>query len=273
MKVFLPLIILPFCLSLVSGAIPTEPSLNSFLEDLNIPFAIGINGCNFNSAINLAGTPHFNVNAGVTSTGASILDPLTDAEMKPTLSFFHIKGSAGLLKGFSPTPAWQGLFGLEVGVKGFATPLLGDIGKNKESYPYGFGGLAKLILLRGSDFIPSLSFSFEYTYLFNGAFEYHDYENQESAYCSFTLNTLYYHLDMMGRFNLASVHAGIGWLSPQLKSDYTIAAADGTFESEPVTLLKYYGGLSVPIELVDVSFEIGQADQNTFFGIGAGFRM
>ncbi len=273
MRLLVPTISVLLCCAMLSGAIPTERSLTGFLDDLNIPFAVTVNGCNFNSSLYLGGIPHFNITAGITSTGTVITDPVTEGDINPTLSVFHVKGTAGLLKGFSPTPSWQGLFGLEVGVKTFAFPLFGDIGKDKESYPYGFGGLAKISMLGGSEFIPALSFSLEYTYLLNGAFEYHDYEAQESASCAFTLNSFYYHVDMIAKFNLANVHAGIGWITPNLKADYSIADMNRTFQTESITLLKYYGGLSVPIDLVDVSFEIGQAEQNAFFGIGVGLRM
>jgi hypothetical protein len=273
MKLLVPITAVLLCSTMLSGAIPTQRSMTIFLDDLNIPFAVTANGCNFNSSLSLGGVPHFNINAGVTSAGAVIVDPTTEGETKPTLSIFHIKGTIGLLEGFGPTPSWQGLFGLELGAKAFVSPLFGDIGKDKDSFPYGLGGLAKISMLKGTEIIPDLSFSLEYTYLLNGAFKYHDYEAQETATCEFTLSSLYYHLDMMTKLNLVGLHAGIGWISPKLKADFTIADAEGIFESESVSLLKYYGGLSVPVDLVDVSFEIGQADQNTFFGIGVGLRM
>jgi hypothetical protein len=273
MKLLVPFTAVLLCYAILTAAIPTERLMTDFLDDLNIPFAVTANGCNLNSSLYLGGTPHFNISAGVTSAATAITDPATGLDMEPTLSMFHIKGTAGLLEGFSPTSFWQGLFGLEVGAKTFVSPLFGDIGKNKEGFPYGLGGLAKVSILKGSEFIPALSFSFEYTYLLNGSFEYRDYEAQESATCAFTLSSFYYHLDMMTQFNLINVHGGIGWINPSLEADYTIVDSDGTFESESPSLFKYYGGLSVPVELVDVSIEIGQADQNTFFGIGAGFRM
>jgi hypothetical protein len=273
MKCLAPITAVLFCSAVLSGALPTERSMGIFLDDLTIPFAITTNGCNFNSSVYLGGVPHFNINAGVTSTGASITDPVTGAETSPTLSMLEIKGTAGLLEGFSPASSWQGLFGLEAGVKTFLAPLFGDIGKDKEGYPYGFGGLAKLNILRGSEMIPSLSFSLEYTYLLNGSFEYHDYEVQESALCTFTLSSFFYHADMITQFNMVALHAGIGWVAPKLEGDYTISDTEGTFVSEAATLFKYYGGLTFPIDLVDVSFEAGQADQSTFFGIGVGLRM
>lgn len=273
MRLLVPAIAVLICHAVLFGALPTERSMNTFLDEISIPFAVVVNGCNFNSSLYLGGTPHFSINAGISSTGATITNAATQLEMKTTLSLFHVKGTAGLLQGLSPAPSWQGLFGLEVGAKAFATPLFGDIGKEKESYPYGFGGLAKISLLKGIEIVPSLSFSLEYTYLLNGAFEYHDYELQESARCEFTLSSLYYHFDMMSKFNIVGIHAGIGWIAPRLQGDYSIADEAGTFETESISLFKYYGGLSIPVDLVDVSFEAGQADQNTFFGIGAGFRM
>ncbi len=273
MKFLLTITVLLVLASLISAAIPTASSMRDFLSDLNEPLAVMVNGCNFNASLYLGGTPHFNITAGVTSTGSSINDAAAEGKLEQVLSLFHIKGTAGLLEGFSPAPSWQGLGGVEVGAKAFAVPLFGDIGKNRERYPYGLGGFAKLNLLRGSQIIPTLSFSFEYNHLFNGAFEYHDYASQETAKCAFTLSSFYYHLDMMTQFNLINVHAGIGWITPSLKADFTIADSDEIFESEQLSLFKYYGGVSVPVELVDVSIEAGQADQNTFFGIGIGFRM
>lgn len=260
-------------ITLLFAEIPTEQNLRIFLGELNNPIALTVNGGNFNSSFYLAGIPHFNIETGVTSLGFSIKDPVGMGTIKTNISMFHLKGSFGLFKGFSPTRSWKGFLGIETGVKGFTSPLLGTFNQYKERYPYGFLVTTKLNLLKNSGFIPSISFSFDYSYLFDGKLKFIDRQTNEKASCSFHQNSLYYHFAIRENLGLVHLYTGFGWLSPTLKADYVIEENEGALTSEPETLNKFYFGLTVPVELIDINLEFGKSQSYGYYGAALGFRM
>lgn len=273
MRLFLLILISLLIPTLLFSGIPTEEDLTIFLDEINKLFALTINGGNFNSSFYLAGIPHFNIETGVSSLESSIKNPEGEETIKTSISMFHLKGSMGVFKGFTPTPSWKGFLGIETGVKGSISPLLGTLNQFKEKYPYSLSLITKLNLLKNYGFIPAISFSFEYSYLFDGQFKFFDKQTEETAFCSFKLTTLYYHLDIRENLRLVEIYTGIGWVSPTLKGNYEVNDATGDITFKPGTLSKLYFGLTVPAELIDVNLEFGKSQTYGFYGIALGFRM
>jgi len=269
--VFLGLIF--FLPAILCAQIPSEQDIVDFLADLNTPLALTASGGIYNSSCNLAGIPHFNIDAGITSIGATIKDPVGQGDLNATISFFHVKATIGLLEGFNPAPLWKGLMGFEAGIKGFTSPLLGALYKHADGYPYGFGLLAKLNLLKEEGTIPAISFTFEYNSLLNTDFSFIDYATNTRASCSLTQSSFYYHLDLREKLGVVYVYTGIGWVMPSTDAEYTIDENEGAFTSESISLSKYHFGLSIPIDLVDVNLEVGQSESKSFFGASLGFKM
>jgi hypothetical protein len=274
MKKIITILLMALISTSAFAAIPSEPEMREFLNDLSIPFGVTSSGGIYNTSFYSGGIPHFNIDMGVTSSGAEIKNPEGQGDMKTTFSIFHLKGIGGLFKGFQPTSSWAGFLGLEVGAKLFTSPMFGGLNESSKGYPYGFSVLSKVNLLKNKNLTPALSFTFEYNSLLNGEFRFHDFNAGEVASCTYSISSLFYHIDIRERVGLVYLYSGFGWLSPSLKGTYTISNRETDFtSSDEGTLTKYYLGLSVPIELIDANLEIGKSETLGYFGASLGFRM
>jgi len=267
-------ILLSLCItaSLFCG-IPQEKDISTFFDEVNKPFALSINGCNFNSSFYVGGIPHFNIEAGVTGLGFNIKKPDGKGDIKCAISMFSVEGNMGIFKGFSPAPLWSGFLGFEAGVRGSITPLFGALNEYKQKYPYGFSGLAKLNLLKNIGFIPAVSFSTEYSYLMAPKFRFSDIQTGEESFCSFSQSSFYYHFDIRENIGLVYIYTGTGWISSTIEGNYDTEENERDINSESETSNKFWFGLTIPVELIDVNLEFGKAGPYGFYGAALGFRM
>ncbi|OQX56668.1 MAG: hypothetical protein B5M53_00370 [Candidatus Cloacimonas sp. 4484_209] len=265
--------VLLFVSTSLSATIPSEQVLQEFLSDLNKPLALTINGGNFTSSSYLPGIPHFLVESGISGIQFNMRNPEGEGKIKTAISMFNIKANFGIFRGFSLMPNWKGFLGLEAGIKGSEFPLLGNLLKYKKKYPFIFSLSTKCNFIKSYHFIPNISFSFEYSQLFDEEFQFIDESKHETASCSFNHHSLYYHIDMREKFALVDFYAGIGWISSALQSDYTIVENTGSFTSENISINKFYFGITIPVELIDVSLEFGRSGSYGFYGAAFGFKM
>lgn len=261
-----------FLTSLLFSA-PTEQDIKTFLEEINTPFSLGVNGGNFNSSFYSGGIFHFNLETGVTGLEFEIKNPEGEGQINCAISMFHVKGTAGIFSGFTPASSWQGFLGLEAGTKLFISPLFGTLNEYRKTFPYGFSLLSKLNLLKNRGFIPALSFAFEYSYLANTDFEFGDAFSGEQSICSFNHSSFYYHIDVRENIGLFDLYGGYGWISPTLKGNYETEFRKGDVSFSPTNIGKYYFGITVPVYLVDVNLELGKSGPYGFYGAAFGFRI
>ncbi len=254
-------------------AVPTRQDMRTFLTDLSEPLGITANGGNFNSSIYLGGIAHFNLESGVTALGCNIKNPVGEGNVKTSISMFYFKGTFGIFSGFNPTGSWKGFLGIETAIKGYGSPLFGILKKYKEKSPFGFTLTAKANLLKNKGFIPCFSFSFDYGSLLATKFRFADAQLHDKANCSLTMTTFAYHLDLRETFLLVDIYTGFGWLVPSMNGTYTINDYDGEITYNQGTLTKFYFGIAVPVELIDVNLEFGKSGALGYYGAALGFRM
>ena len=272
MRLLFPALLSLLLITSLFAGIPTEQDIRTFLDEINQPFILSINGCNFNSSFFLSGIPHFNVETGMTGLEFSIKNPKGEDTFKNTISTFYLKGSMGIFGGFTPVSSWRGFLGIEIGAQGSISPMLGTLKQYKQKNPFSASFVSKLNLLKNYEFIPTVSFSFEYTYVFDTKFRFSNH-TEGHASCSFNINSLYYHFDIRENLGLVNIYAGIGWISATLNGNYIIEENEGDYRVEPGILSKFNLGLTVPVELIDVNLEFGKSGSFGFYGAALGFRM
>jgi hypothetical protein len=272
MKYLAVFLITIFSTSLLFSA-PTKQDIETFLEEINTPFSLGISGGNFNSSFYTGGILHFNLEAGVTGLGFDMKNPEGKGDINCSISMFHVKGTAGIFSGFTPVSSWQGFLGLEAGTGFFISPQFGQLNEYRGTFPYGFSLLSKLNLLKNRGFIPALSFTFEYSYLVDTDFKFGGGFSEEKSTCSLNQSSFYYHIDIRENIGLFNLYSGYGWILPTLKGKYETEYREGDITISPPNIGKYYFGITVPVYLVDVNLELGRSGPYGFYGAAFGFRI